>query len=114
MQEKLNLAESIKKTILYLDKVVENFPRSEYVLKNNIRKTSFKILELVYYANTLKTNERMLLQKKIVSKLKMLDFYFKISFKKKYINYKKYIKIGNFLLNITKQIYGWIKYETKR
>ena len=101
MQEKLNLAESIKKTILYLDKVVENFPRSEHTLKNNIRKTSFDILELVYYSNALNVNERILMQKKIVSKLKMLDFYFKISLNKKYINYKKYNKIGNFLLNIT-------------
>lgn len=41
----------------------------------------------------------------------MLDFYFKISCDKKYISYKKYMKVGNFLLNMIKQLYGWIKYE---
>lgn len=111
MKEKLNLVNSIKKTIIYLDKVVENFPRSEYVLKDKIKSTSFDILELVYYSNALNVKERIPYQKKIISKLKMLDFYFKISLNKQYINYKKYTKIGNFLLNITKQIYGWIKYE---
>lgn len=35
----------------------------------------------------------------------MLDFYFKISCD------KKYMKVGNFLLNMIKQLYGWIKYE---
>ena len=112
MKDKLNLVNNIKKTIIYLDKVVENFPRSEHILKDKIKSTSFDILELVYYSNTLTTKERINLQKQIVSKIKMLDFYFKISVDKKYINYKKYTKIGNFLLNITKQIYGWIKYET--
>ena len=41
----------------------------------------------------------------------MLDYYFKISLYKKYISYKKYNKINMHLLNILKQIYGWIKYE---
>ena len=44
----------------------------------------------------------------------MLDFYFKLACDKKYISYKKYMKVGTFLLNAIKQLYGWIKYEKKK
>ena len=53
-------------------------------------------------------------QKKIISKIKMLDFYFKIACDKKYISYKKYMKLGSFLFNMIKQIHGWIRYEKSK
>ena len=53
MKDKLMIADSIKKMITRLDTVVVNFPRSEYVLRDNIMKTCYEMLELVYLANTI-------------------------------------------------------------
>lgn len=114
MIDNLKLAKDMKKTILYLDKVVQNFPRTEKVLKDKINSTSFDILEYIYLSNLLSVDERVFYQKKIISKIKMLDFYFKIACEKKYISFKKYMTVGTFLLNIIKQLYGWIRYEKKR
>ena len=114
MYEKLEVINDIKKTIFYLDKVIINFPRTEKVLKDKISNTYYEILELIYFSNLLDVKERIIYQKRIISKIKMIDFYFKIALDKKYISYKKYVKIGKFLLNIIKQLYGWIRYEKSR
>ena len=114
MYEKLEVINDIKKTIFYLDKIIINFPRTEKVLKDKISNTYYEILELIYFSNLLDVKERIIYQKRIISKIKMIDFYFKIALDKKYISYKKYLKIGKFLLNIIKQLYGWIRYEKSR
>lgn len=114
MHEKLVIVNDIKKTIFYLDKIIVNFPRTEKVLKDKISNTYYEVLELVYFSNLLDIKERIVYQKRIISKIKINHFYFKIACDKKYISYKKYLKIGNFLLNIIKQLYGWIRYEKSR
>ena len=114
MHEKLVIVNDIKKTIFYLDKIIVNFPRTEKVLKDKISNTYYEILELIYFSNLLNIKERIIYQKRIISKIKMIDFYFKIALDKKYISYKKYLKIGKFLFNIIKQLYGWIRYEKSR
>ena len=105
MKDNLVLVNDLKKTILYLDKVIQNFPRTEKVLRDKINNTCYEVLELIYFSNLLDIDQRVIYQKRIISKIKMLDFYFKISCD------KKYMKVGNFLLNMIKQLYGWIKYE---
>ena len=114
MHEELAIVNDIKKTIFYLDKIIINFPRTEKVLKDKISNTYYEVLELIYFSNLLDVKERIVYQKRIISKIKMIDFYFKIAFDKKYISYKKYLKIGKFLLNIIKQLYGWIRYEKSK
>ena len=108
MKDNFKIIINIKKTILYLDKVLINFPNNEKVLKYKIGSTIYDILELTYLANEL--NDKIY-KKKIIVKIKMIDFYLKISCDKKYISYKKYIKISNYLLNILKSLYAWVKYE---
>lgn len=114
MYEKLKIINDIKKTIFYLDKIIINFPRTEKVLRDKISNTYYEVLELIYFSNLLDGKDRIIYQKKIISKIKMIDFYFKVACDKKYISYKKYLKIGNFLLNIIKQLYGWIRYEKRK
>ena len=114
MHEKLAIVNDIKKTIFYLDKIIVNFPRTEKVLKDKISNTYYEVLELIYFSNLLDIKERIVYQKRIISKIKMIDFYFKIALDKKYISYKKYVKIGKFLLNVIKQLYGWIRYEKSK
>ncbi len=114
MKDKLMIADSIKKMITRLDTVVVNFPRSEYVLRDNIMKTCYEMLELVYLANTINDDSRIMYQRQVIAKIKMIDFYLKISMDKKYLSYKKYVKLGNFLINISKELYGWLNYEKSR
>ncbi len=111
MTDKLILAVKIKKFIYYSDKIIVNFPNSEITLKNKIKSTLYDTLELVYFTNSL--NDKTIYQKKIISKIKMLDFYFKYSLDKKYISYKKYRKISNKLNEIVKMLYGWINEKSK-
>ena len=111
MKDNLKIISNFKKTILYLDKIIVNFPNNEKVLKDKISHAMYDVLEYMYMANEVNNYNRVLYQKKIVSKLKMIDFYLKISLNKKYISYKKYQKVCNHLLDTLKLIYGWIKYE---
>ncbi len=111
MKDKFNIVTNVKKTVLYLDKIIVNFPRTEKVLKDKILNDMYSILELVYLANECTGKERIICQKKIVTKVKMIDFYLKIACGKKYIPYKKYQKVCTHLLNNLKLIYGWIKSE---
>ena len=45
MKENLIIITRIKKTIEYLDNIVDNYPRSEIVLKNELKSNSYKLLE---------------------------------------------------------------------
>ena len=112
MKDNLNIIINLKKTILYLDKIVVNFPGNERELKDKIRGILYDLLEIIYMANEFKDKRRKY-QFKAIVKIKMVDFYLKISCDKKYISYKKYQKVSVHLLDILKQLYGWIKYEEK-
>lgn len=111
MQDKLLISVKIKKTILYLENMVENYPKSEYVLKNNIVEKGYKLLELSYQANVHKNATYM---KEIIVNIRMLEFYIKKSFDKKIISYKKLEVVGNHLLEINKMVNSWINSETSR
>ena len=57
--------------------------------------------------------KRIIYQKELLVIIKMLDYYFYLSYLNKLINKKKYESISSYLLNITKYIYGWIRSEKK-
>ncbi len=111
MKDNLQIITDIKKTVIYLDKIVMNFPNNDKVIKDKVMTTAFEILELAYMANENNNEMRIGYQKRLVTKVKMIDFYLKLACDKNYISYKKYQKIGTYLLNSIKQIYGWIKSE---
>lgn len=111
MKDNLIIISNMKKTILYLDKIIINFPGNERVLKDKISNSMYEVLEFMYMANEVSNYNRILYQKKIVSKIKMIDFYLKISLDKRYISYKKYQKVCKHLVDNLKLIYGWIRYE---
>ena len=105
---------NIKKTILFFDNILLNFPKKDYILKNKIELVLYDLLESIYMANYLAKDERINKLYLCLTKIKMLDFYINISFNKKVISYKKFIKICEFLNNIDRLIYGFIKYEKNR
>ena len=51
MKDELLLVQNFKKTIFYIEKIIDNFPRSEKVLKDKIKSTNFDILELISRVN---------------------------------------------------------------
>ena len=113
MKDDLLIIRKVKQTIDYFDKIISNFPNSEYVIKNNIADNMYNILELCYFANVNSGNIRNKYQKEIIVKIMMLDYYFNTSYKKEIITYKKYKTVSKFLLDIRKMMYGWMNYEKK-
>ena len=101
------IADKVKKMIFFVDDLLINYPRKELVLRDKIEKGLYELLELIYYANT--KEDRLDLQKQIISKISMLDFYFEISYKKKIINEKKLNVLCRSVEELKKMIYGWVK-----
>ena len=81
----------IKIYILSLDEYVDNLPRKEYVLKDNIIKKSYELLELVYLCNN--NNDKKNLQNKMLTDINLLDFYIEVSFKKNILAKKSLRKL---------------------
>ena len=111
MHDRLIIATKIKNTIEYIEKTVSNYPHEYKELKNRTINTSYDLLENVYYANLTKDINSM---KNVIVKIKMIDYYLKISVHKKIISLKKYESIGNYLLEINKMVNVWIKNETNK
>ena len=108
MKDNLNIIINLKKTILYLDKIVGNFPGNERELKDKIRGTLYDLLETIYMANEFKDKRRKY-QFKAIVKIKMVDFYLKISCDKKYISYKKYQKVSVHFINVKIKSHKYVK-----
>lgn len=105
MKDNLLIITRIKKTIIYLDKIVTNFPNKEKILRDNISNSLYKLLYLSYKANL---TQNKYYKKELIIEIKLIDFYLNISVDKKYISYKKYISITNHLIELIKMIQGWI------
>ncbi len=52
--------------------------------------------------------------KESVVKIRMIEYYLKISLDKKIISFKKYENTGSYLLEINKMINAWILYEKSK
>ena len=111
MQDKLLIISKIKKTISYIDKVLINFPNAEHVLKNNIICSFYDLLELVYKANI---HKDIFFMKESLVKIRMIEYYIKISLEKKIINFKKFENVGKHLLEINKMINVWALNEKNK
>ena len=110
MQDKLLIASKVKKTIEYIEKCTINYPHTEVILKNKIIESCYELLELVYMANVHKEDVH---KKNIIVKIRMIEYYVKISLNKQLISFKKYENIGNHLLEINKMVIVWLKNEEK-
>ena len=111
MQDKLLIISKIKKTISYVDNILINFPNTEHVLKNNIISSFYDLLELVYKANI---HKDIFFMKESLVKIRMIEYYIKISLEKKIISFKKFENIGKFLLEINKMINVWASNEKSK
>lgn len=111
MQDKLLIVTKVKKTIDYINNVLVNYPKSEYIIRNNISDCFYSLLELIYRANI---HKDIFYMKESIVKIRMIEYYLKISLGKKIVSFKKYENIGNYLLEINKMINSWILYEKSK
>ena len=110
MHSNFALLNNTKKTINYINKQLINYPKNERVLKDNIERTMYEIIELIYCYST---NDSQRIKEKylkdLVVKLSMLDFYIEASYEKRIISKKKYESTSMFIVEIRKITYGLIR-----
>lgn len=107
MNYNFKLLTNVYKTVNYINKILLNYPKKEVVLKNNIERDCYEIVELIFaynINNTDRIREKNL--KDLLIKVSMLDFYMRVSFDKKIISKHQYEVLGRFIIEIRKMIYG--------
>ena len=113
-EEKFKVIQFIRELILYLDEMLEGFPKKDIEISRNIKQESYDMLKLAYTANvTTDTEYRKRNLEQIIVKIKLLDFFFFFLYGKKIINQKKYSKISLKLDDIVKYTTGWLKATIK-
>ena len=103
--DRLLIAVRLKKTIIYLENILENFPHKYIEIRTNIIKTLYEILECIYLANNGFEKEKN--KNLSIIKLQMIDFYLMLSYKKDLIGKKKFEGISKHLEEISKMLYSW-------
>lgn len=109
MKDKLLIIDKIKKTIIYIDSMLDNYPHRYIELRSNINNSLYELLNNVYLAND-KVDDLNNKKRSIIN-IKIIDFYLMLSYKKKLISKKKYENLSKHLLEIKNMIYGWIGYN---
>lgn len=108
--EKFKIIQLIRELLTTIDKSMVNFPKKDIELKNRIRMNSYDILELAYEANTIEEiEEKKRILRKMIAKIKVVDFLLNLAFDKQIINEKRYYKFGERMDDIIKYTIGWMK-----
>lgn len=107
-KEKFLVIDHTRVLILNIETELENFPKKEIEIKNRLRTNAYDLLELEYEANETKDlNLKMELLNKVKAKVKVIDFLLNLSFDKKLIAERKYLKLGRNMEDILKFTTGW-------
>lgn len=109
MKDKLLIIDKIKKTIIYVDKMLDNYPHKYIELRSNINNSLYELLNNCYLAND--GIDIIYNKKRSIINIKIIDFYLMLSYKKEIISKKKYLGLSKYLLEIKNMIYGWINYN---
>ena len=109
MIDKLIVIKEYKLFINRYEKIVINLDNNYKDIKTRIINTMYNVLEDIYYCNLLEVNKRRIYQRKIIAKIKMLDFYFSNLLRNKVILDKHYESISKNLITILKLVLGWMK-----
>jgi len=114
MNSKFILLSKTQKTIEYYNKLLINYPKVEIVLKHNIEKNMYELIESLFAYNINDTDRiKQKYLKDFLIKLSMLDFYTKISYKKKIISKRQFEVIGRFIIEARKITFVLVKGDTK-
>ena len=114
MNSNFSLLNNSKKTIAYINKQLINYPKSEMVLKQNMEKNMYEIIELIF-SYSISDVERIKLKylKDLIIKLSMLYFYVATSFEKRIISKKRFESTAMYIVEIRKIAYGLVRNEVK-
>ncbi len=112
MNSNFALLNNSKKTIAYINKQLINYPKSEVILKQNMEKNMYDIIELIF-SYSISDIERIKTKylKDLIIKLSMLDFYVATSFEKRIISKKKFESTAMYIIEIRKIAYGLVRNE---
>ena len=96
--------------IHYVNELLPNFPKKEVVLKQNIEKNQYELIESIF-SYTINTNKRIKdkYMKTFLAKLSMFNYYIEISYHRKYINQHKLQCITRMFIELRKLAYGIIR-----
>lgn len=109
-EEKFKTIQFIRELVIYVDSQLENFPKKDIEIKNQIKLESYEMLKLAYTANTTSDMEyRKRALEEIIVRVKLLDFFYNLAYDKQIINQKRYLKVGVKLDDIIKYTTGWLK-----
>ena len=84
--DRLLIAVRLKKTIIYIENILENFPHKYIEIKAHISNSLYEMLEFVYLANSGYDKDKN--KNLSIVKLQMIDFYLVLSYKKNIISKK--------------------------
>lgn len=109
-EEKFKVIQFTRDLILKVDLELENFPKKDIDIKIRIRNESYDLLEILYKANASKDDKyKSRLLDEAIAKIKLIDFLINLSYDKKLIPNKKYLKLGYIINDIGKYLVGWKK-----
>ena len=107
--DRLLIAVRLKKSIIYLENILENYPHKYLEIKRHISNALYDMLECVYLANLGYDSDKN--KDLCLVKLQMVDFYLMLSYKENIIGKKKFENISKHLLELSKMLYGWKSYN---
>lgn len=107
--DKLLIASRLKKSIIYIEDILENYPNKYLEIKKHISERMYEMLEYVYLANLGYDREKN--KNLCIVNLQIIDFYLLLSYKKDIIGKKKFETIVKHLEILEKMLYGWKNYE---
>ena len=114
MNTKFNLLNKTYKLIEYYEKLLINYSKKEVVLKQNVEKCYYELIENLFAFNINDTDRiKQKYLKEYLIKLSMLDFYTNISFIKKLISKRQFEVIGRKIIEIQEPTYQAIYREEK-
>lgn len=112
MNTNFNLLNKSFKLIEYYEKLLVNYPKKELILRQNIEKCYYEMIESLFAFNI--NNSDRIKQKHLkdyVIKVSMLDFYTNASFNKKIISKRQFEVIGRKIIELRKMSYGLMQNE---
>ena len=109
-QSKFKLLSATEKLIDYQNYCIPNYPKKEIVLRQNIERNQYELIENIFSYNintSIRIKDKYM--KDFLVKLSMCDFYMNISYHKKFISKHKLECIARMLIEIRKIAYGLIR-----
>lgn len=90
--------------------VTQHFPKKDrFALGQKSEQLTLDILELLFSANAVAGQERLVIQKQIDLKLKIVKTVIRLSFDVEAMNQKRYIALEKSLHELGRMLGGWMK-----